>query len=169
MNRYDLVCNIEFSLSEDRFSRLMLVDPVFKSLERALKTDGKGLFCLGLPLLECLWAGKVLKRHKIDSFPVPVEYACATVSKDDAREVAKLYLKRVEDQNRRFFEKNLIEARLSPALSRMTYGFICQPVKSEAECRLPGGLTICVDKVSAQVWEEVDFTQLDLMKWLICE
>lgn len=168
MNGYDLICHIDFTLREDRFSRLMLLDPVFKTLNPALKTDGNGLLCLGLPILECLWVGKVLKRYKIDSTPVPVEYSCTLVSKHHALGVARLYVQQVEYQGR-FFARNLEDFRLSPALSRMAYGFVCKPEQSEAECRLPGGLTLCVDKLSAKVWEEADFARIDLMKWLISE
>jgi hypothetical protein len=165
--KFDIVCDSRFSLSEPKFLRIYTADPVFKLVGINHEIDDNGYLGLRLSQLQALWACKVLTRMGINSFCIPEKYKNIVFSIDSARKIAEKF---IFDNKNNFKNDDLEEAEFFPApwiLSKMTYGFIFQSKKMRLQGIAPPGVTVSIDKVTGEVWDSEKFMNAELAMMIL--
>ncbi|WP_231409388.1 hypothetical protein [Ralstonia solanacearum] len=165
--KYCLVCSERFSFSEDRFSRVSNVDPVFELTGKEKSTDEDGFLDADLTLAEALWLARILRGNGIRSVPVPACYRQIRITQDVAKDVARNHINRIRFDRPDVDCSDVEEISLPWAISRVAYGFISKSERMRIEGRSPAGLTLCVDRVSGRVLSPRELLNIELMQMLI--
>ncbi|MHA6824101.1 hypothetical protein ACQUKI_21565 [Ralstonia pseudosolanacearum] len=165
--KYCLVCSECFSFSEDRFSRVINVDPVVALIGGSKSTDHEGFLDVELALVEALWLAKTIKRYGIQALPIPAFYRKAEIALEMARGAAQKYVDGIRSGHQDGDLSSVEEISLPWAISKMAYGFIAKSEKMRVEGRSPAGMALCVDRVSGNILSPRDLLDIELTQMLI--
>ncbi|NVM78452.1 hypothetical protein FHW83_004280 [Duganella sp. SG902] len=167
MKNYDICCSREFSFSDARLSRIFSVDPVFSSMEKNLRTDDNGFLGLSITQLEALWVTKVLRKIGVEAYPICNKYRLSSLRKDEARDIAKNHLVKIQKETVGFDFQELQDAPAAWWIDKIAFCFFSKSEKMALDDISPPGVIVCVDRMNFTVMEKEDLLYAELPIMLI--